>query len=97
MITSDKPLYRYSAKMREDSARHFVGREVVVVEHPGRFKHMERQVVGLLVSVANSPSGSGASIIVVRVEGNRLDSAITLANVARIRLRGESCSEGMEV
>jgi len=79
-----KPLYRYNAAQRVDSARLYLDADVDVVEHPGRFADMARIVSGRLIAVA---SGSGAELIVIRVPGQKLDTAISLAQVADIRRR----------
>lgn len=83
---ADKPLYRYSAKQRVDSARMFRGQRVRVTQRVGR--DQERTVVGELVSVAWSPNGNSAELVVIRGEGDVLDTAISLATVARIEREG---------
>ena len=82
-----KPLYRYNAAQRVDSARMYLDADVDVVEHPGRWAEKARIVSGRLIAVTASPTANCAELIVIRVPGQKLDTAISLANVADIRRR----------
>jgi hypothetical protein len=79
-------LYRLGRDERTRHANRHRGRLVKVTEHPGRFAAQARVLVGELISVASSPAGSCAEIIVIRTGRQALDTAISLATVADIEL-----------
>ena len=79
----DRPAAALDRHHRVRPALTFRNRHVRV-SITNRFGSPERVVAGVLIAVTTAPNGGCAENVVIRTPGDRLDTAISLATIARI-------------